>query len=356
MAETVEKSAKLSDVARAAGVSQGTVSNVFNRPALVREEVREHVHDVARRLGYRGPDPKGRLLRAGKVNAIGIATAEPLSYFFEDPYARGVMEGIAETADAAGAGISLVSAANDETLAWNIQSALVDGFVLFCIEGGERLVRLTRERQLPFVALALGAEDNTVATVGVDSFAGGRLAAEHLVGLGHRKFAVVALPVRPGHSESGPITLADVDVAIYSTSRDRVHGYFDVLSGQGIDTSTVPIVETQNDEPTVRAALATLFGGRDHPTALLVQSDRAALIAIDWLHQHGFDVPRDVSVIGFDGIAEGQLSRPRLTTIAQPLKDIGRSAVAAILNGMPPGRQTMPVELVVRDSTAPPRG
>ena len=210
MTGTIEKSAKLSDVARAAGVSQGTVSNVFNRPSLVREEVREHVHEIARRLGYRGPDPKGRLLRAGKVNAIGIATAEPLTYFFEDPYARAVMAGIAETADAAGAGISLVSAANDEALAWNIQSALVDGFVLFCIEGGERLVRLTRERQLPFIALALGTENNSVATVGVDSLAGGRLAAEHLVGLGHRKFAVVALPVRPGHGESGPITLAEV--------------------------------------------------------------------------------------------------------------------------------------------------
>ena len=210
MTGTIEKSAKLSDVARAAGVSQGTVSNVFNRPGLVREEVREHVHEIARRLGYRGPDPKGRLLRAGKVNAIGIATAEPLTYFFEDPYARAVMAGIAETADAAGAGISLVSAANDEALAWNIQSALVDGFVLFCIEGGERLVRLTRERQLPFIALALGTENDSVATVGVDSLAGGRLAAEHLVGLGHRKFAVVALPVRPGHGESGPITLADV--------------------------------------------------------------------------------------------------------------------------------------------------
>src|SRR5689334_11771929 len=108
-----EKSAKLSDVARAAGVSQGTVSNVFNRPQLVREEVRERVRAVARKLGYRGPDPKGRLLRAGKVNAIGIATMEPLTYFFADPYAREVMEGIAEAASAHGSGISLVSAAND---------------------------------------------------------------------------------------------------------------------------------------------------------------------------------------------------------------------------------------------------
>src|SRR5688572_12647814 len=136
---------RLADVAKAAGVSRGTASNAFNRPEIVREEVREKVFAAAHALGYAGPDPRGRMLRAGKVNAIGIATAEPLSYFFEDPFARVVMSGIAQACDATGAGISLVSAANEEHLAWNIQNALVDGFVVFCIEGGSRLVDLTRE-------------------------------------------------------------------------------------------------------------------------------------------------------------------------------------------------------------------
>src|SRR3954465_4984393 len=105
-----------------------------------REEVRERVRAAAVRIGYGGPDPKGRLLRAGKVNAIGVATAEPLAYFFDDPFARVVMSGISQACDAPGAGISLVSAGNEETLAWNIQSALVDGFIVFCIEGGSRLI------------------------------------------------------------------------------------------------------------------------------------------------------------------------------------------------------------------------
>ena len=104
-----------------------------------------------------------------------------------------------------------------------------------------------------------------------------------------------------------------------------------------------------------RDALAALFDGGDPPTALLVQSDRAALIAIDWLQARGLNVPGDVSVIGFDGIAEAALSRPGLTTVAQPLLDIGRHAVRAILAGTPQGRRTLPVELVVRASTAAPR-
>ncbi|TIU77097.1 MAG: LacI family transcriptional regulator, partial [Mesorhizobium sp.] len=77
---------RLADIAKAAGVSHGTASNVFSRPEIVRAEVRERVKAVAEQMGYAGPDPKGRLLRAGKVNAIGVATTEPLSYFFDDPF------------------------------------------------------------------------------------------------------------------------------------------------------------------------------------------------------------------------------------------------------------------------------
>ena len=82
------KGARLVDVAERAGVSKATASNVFNRPEMVREEGRERVRAAAEAIGYAGPDPRGRMLSGGKVNAIGVATAEPLSYFFEDPFAR----------------------------------------------------------------------------------------------------------------------------------------------------------------------------------------------------------------------------------------------------------------------------
>src|ERR1700755_1311227 len=123
---TLDRTAKLSDVAREAGVSQGTVSNVFNRPEIVREEVRERVREVAAKLGYKGPDPKGRLLRAGKVNAIGVAATEPLGYFFTDPCAGGMVPGVRGACDDAGAGLSLISATSHEELAWNIRNAIVD--------------------------------------------------------------------------------------------------------------------------------------------------------------------------------------------------------------------------------------
>ena len=107
MSSRMSKAIRLADVAREAGVSHGTASNVFSRPDIVRDEVRKRVRAAAERLGYAGPDPKGRLLRAGKVNAIGVAMAEPLSYFFDDPFAKVVMSGISQVCDATGAGISL---------------------------------------------------------------------------------------------------------------------------------------------------------------------------------------------------------------------------------------------------------
>src|SRR5437899_12132453 len=90
---------KLADVAKAARVSQGTASNVFNRPELVRPEVRERVEASARRLAYAGPDPRGRLLRGGKVNAIGIVMADDTAYFFREPFARMLLPRIAAVSD-----------------------------------------------------------------------------------------------------------------------------------------------------------------------------------------------------------------------------------------------------------------
>ncbi|WP_421761978.1 LacI family DNA-binding transcriptional regulator [Devosia sp.] len=349
----IERTARLADVAKAAGVSQGTVSNVFSRPELVRQEVREHVKAIAASIGYRGPDPRGRMLRAGKVNAIGVATSEPLSYFFDDPFARELMRGISEACDAEGSGLALVSAQNNERLAWNIESALVDGFVLLCLEGGERLVELTRQRQLPFVALALGRPDPSVSAIGVDDFIGAQRAARHLCELGHRRFGVLALEFDDGHV--GPVTAAQIAVARYQTSKLRAEGYFSVLGEYGIDTSMVPVWETQSTDASTSAGLEALFAAQPYPTALLCMSDRIALVALKWLAEHRLSVPRDVSVIGFDGVPEAARSEPPLTTMAQPILEMGRRAVRAILQPTAePERQVLETTLDVRGSTAAP--
>lgn len=349
-----EKPIRLADIAKAAGVSQGTASNVFSRPHLVREEVRNRVKAKAKEMGYNGPDPKGRLLRAGKVNAIGVVTAEPLSYFFNDPYARVLMSGITEACDAGGAGISLVSAQSGDELVWNINSAIVDGFILFCLEGDSRLIDLTRERKLPFVALALGFEDESIPAIGVDNVLGARTMARHLAELGHRRVAILSLPFVD--DRFGPASMNEVRSAVYSTSSDRIYGYLEGLSEFGIAPEDVPIFETQNDTQTIHPGLEYLFGRDSAPTAILAMSDRIALDALEWLRERGLRVPGDVSVAGFDGVPEAALSTPPLTTIEQPIAEIGRRAVQAILDETGPAhRQMLDLKLVVRDSTAPPK-
>ena len=336
-------------------MSHGTASNVFSRPEIVRDEVRERVFAAAQKLGYAGPDPRGRLLRAGKVNAIGVATAEPLSYFFDDPFARVVMSGITQACDATGAGISLVSAVNQEQLAWNIQSAVVDGFVVFCLEGGSRLVDLARERRLPFVALDYGIDDESISTIGVDDVEGARMAARHLTELGHRRFAVLSLAL--ADTTAGAISWDQAETAIYAGTRDRLRGYAGEFLAAGIMTKDVPLFETDNDWQSTAAGLDRIFARPEPPTAILAMSDKVALHALDWFRARGIAVPRDVSVVGFDGVPEGLVSDPPLTTITQPMAEMGRRAVQTILGfDGTIRRETLDVELAVRGSTAPPPG
>jgi DNA-binding LacI/PurR family transcriptional regulator len=265
-----------------------------------------------------------------------------------------LMEGMSEACDAAGAGLSLVSSQNREKLAWNVQSALVDGFVLVCVEDGEKLVTEGRERQLPFVAVALGDPDESISAIGIDEQAGARLAADHLARLGHRRFGIVSFELADGRS--GPVDMAEIEAATYATARERIYGYFAALRAFGIDAGAVPVFETLMTRASVEAAIAFLFDRPDPPTAILAMSDTVGLMAIDILKARGLAVPYDVSIVGFDGVPEAGLSTPPLTTIAQPIAEIGRRAIETILHyDGKPHRETLPVELVVRASTAPPR-
>lgn len=353
MARSIDASIKLKDVAKAAGVSQGTASNVFSKPDVVRDEVREHVLAVAKALGYAGPSITGRLLRQGRVNAVGVAAIEPLNYFFEDLWARQLMSEISEICDARGAGVALVSARNDERLAWNIQSALVDGFILLCVEGGEKLVDITRQRQLPYVALAIGAADSSIPAIGVDNVSGARMAAEHVIGLGHNHLAILSTSL--SEHGVGLKSEAEVRAANYSTSRDRAVGYWQAMSAAGIDRAAVPVFETREDEASTHAAMATMFAAAEPPTAILAMSDKIAMHAVDWLFRNGRSVPGDVSIVGFDGVPEGAVATPKLTTIAQPMAEIARRAVEAALGGVQvEGRQVLQTELVVRETTSRP--
>jgi DNA-binding LacI/PurR family transcriptional regulator len=345
---------RLVDLARAAGVSQGTASNVFNRPHVVRPEVRERVLDWAERLGYQGPDPAGRMLRAGKANAVGVVTDTELTYFFRDPYMRLLMEGIAEVCNENSAGLSLVSSLNDQAAAWTVQTAMVDGFIVDCMEHGHRLVDLVLKRNLPFVAADFEAGPG-INSVKVDDIGGAALAAGHLLELGHRRIAILSMPFRDD-GRIGFVDAARMQTVLYVVTGARMQGYRQAFAAAGLDPDRVPVYETQNDPPTVAAGMEAVMALDPRPTALIGMADVIALRALDDLLNRELKVPDDVSLVGFDGIPESETSVPPLTTIVQPIKEKGRRAAQMVFDGSSGKQVTLDLSLAVRGSTAPPRG
>ena len=353
---------KLKDVAKAAGVSQGTASNAFNRPELVRPELRERVEAAARNLSYSGPDPKGRLLRAGKFNAIGVVmpAAAGIPLGFTHPYMRDFLAGVAEVCEEQGAGLTLVSGVDDRK-GWGIGNALVDGFIFGQIEEIE-LIEPAVRRKLPFVVMDIdGGPD--ISSVRIDDRDAARQAAQHLVDLGHRRFAVLTVLRQSGRAPifHGPAE-AHHELAVgYRNDHDRLNGIADVLAGVGISIDDVPIVEVFGG-----AAEGASFGGAaegalmlldnaPEATAVIALEDTQELAVLSGARRGGIIVPRDLSVVGFDNPPEAARTDPPLTTIVPPTVEKGRVAARILFEGGPPRQVVLPVKLVVRSSTAPPR-
>jgi DNA-binding LacI/PurR family transcriptional regulator len=342
----------LDDVAKAAGVSRGTVSNVFNKPDRVRPELRDHVFAVALRLGFGGPDPKGRLLRDGKFNAIGFIP--PGNYAIEDmirsPYGRELVLGAARACDAAGATLSLVNG-TDERRAASIRDALVDGFILGH-SADVALIRSARNRQLPFVILE-SDHGPDVSSIRIDARAGAMTAIGHLASLGHRRFGILSVRRTPGppliHRSAVPTRAGLGDFPLDS---ERLQGFADALAEAGLSLDDMPIVETVPGDPKAGAAI---FDNFPETTAIVTMSDWQAITVLDEATRRGIDVPGRVSVIGFDGTVESARTSPPLTTIAHDIAGKAQLAAEMIFAGGLPRQVVMPVELKIRASTAPPR-
>ncbi len=346
----------LSDVAAAARVSKSTASNAFSRPERVRPALRARVAEAAKALGYAGPDPRGRLLSSGKVHAIGVVppSAFGISLFFKDPYTIEFLAGVTEVCEAEGVGLSLVSGREDQQ-AWGITSAVVDGFILNSSEQIEFIAPAKRAR-FPVVVMSDSAPSD-VSSVSITGADGAAQVTEHLLALGHRRF-VIAVPLRefrapvfhpPGRDR---VLVAPIDVP------DRIAGIAAALNAAGLSLDDMPIMEmcsTPEEVAAFGSGIATLLGSAPDATALIALNDKVALAVLKYAREQGLSLPRDLSVVGFDDVAEAARADPPLTTVAQPTFEIGRTAARLLLEGGPPRHVVLPVKLMVRGSTAPPR-
>jgi DNA-binding LacI/PurR family transcriptional regulator len=354
---------KLVDVARAAGVSRGTASNAFTHPKLVSDALRERVLAAATELGYGGPNPSGRLLRLGKVNAIGVTPpgSYGVSVAFSNSYFREFLTGVGAVCDERGASLTVISGIGPDKT-WGIRNALVDGFILHQMEDAALIE--ARRRQLPFVVVDLEGDAET-SFVRIDDRAGGRLAAAHLIALGHRRFAILSvLRQDPTHAPAAslePIYHCPNEVRHrllrgFSVDDDRLAGYAGALAEVGLSIDEIPIVECGADSVANAAKGARLlFDKAPDVTAILAMTDVQALAVIEEARRRGIAVPGGLSVVGFDDIPEARLATPALTTVVHPIVEKGRTAARILFESGPPQQVTLPVSLAVRSSTAAPR-
>jgi DNA-binding LacI/PurR family transcriptional regulator len=305
----------LQTIADAVGVSRTTVSNAYNRPDQLAPALRERILAAAHELGYSGPDPAARRLRSGRRDAVGLLLTEGLSHAFTDPAAGLLLQGIARTIEDAGLALLLVPDRD------GVLDAVVQSLCLCALPEGHPNVEAALARRLPLVVV----DEPRLADhayVGIDDRRGARLAAEHLLALGHRRFALLC-----GES---------------ATQRERRAGFREALDAAG----------ARWEEPD---DLAEALAADDRPTAVLAGSDQRALAALETARDAGLVVPHDLSIVGFDDIPGAAWSVPALTTVRQPLLRKGEIAGQLLTSAATARREVvLPVELVVRCSTARP--
>ena len=316
--------------------------------------MRELVQEAAQRLGYSGPDPIGRLLMGAKAHAIGVLPPGdvPVAHAVGSPFFREFMLGVAEVCDENDASLLVISGAENRKT-WAIKNALVDGFILGHLE--EAALVAARQRKTPFVVMDVdaGPEVNSVRVNGRD---GARRAAEHLLDLGHRRFAIFSVLRKPADAIWSPPDTSERRLAGgFPLDDEKLLGYADALALAGISIDDAPVVEAHLLSPWVDAGAGMLLDRAPEATAILAMSDRHAVAVLAEAKRREINVPGDLSVIGFDDAENAPFVDPPLTTMAQPTTEKGRIAARILFEGGPPRQAVLPAKLIIRASTAPPR-
>ena len=344
-------------VAQDLGVSRATVSNAYNRPDQLSPALRERILARAAELGFSGPDPMARGLRRGRVGAVGVLVDEGLSYAFSDPTAVLLLDGLARALQADGLGLLLHAGSGDAgSDLEHVRGAAVDAWVVQSLPDGHPAVAAVAERGRPVVVVDQPLLPG-VPVVGIQDAEGAATAVRHLTSLGHRRLAVLAMPMSADRV-AGPADRARQRGATYHVVRERLAGAAAAVAEAGLDWADVPVVEcASNDPESARAAVTALLAGPTPPTAVFALSDQLARGALRAARSAGVPVPGALSVVGFDDSPAAAGMTPPLTTVAQPLRDRGEAVgalVRALLAGHPvDAPPPAEVHLVVRSSTGP---
>jgi len=327
----------IKQVAQRAGVSLGTVSNVLNRPETVAPETRQRVLDAIAELGYVRND-SARQLRAGRSRTIALVVLDVANPFFAD-----VVRGAEVAAEERGAVVVICNsredAARERLHLERLEEQRVLGVLITPVDDtpGSRLEGLIA-RGTPVVLVDRGAGRYNRCSVAVDDVAGGRLAGQHLLDLGHRRIAFVG----------GPFALAQVT--------DRHEGLASVTAGRAtLTVVTTPSLTVAEGRAAARAIVAA--SPRTRPTAVFCANDLLALGVLQELTLAGVRVPDEIAILGYDDIEFAAAAAVPLSSIRQPREQLGQTAAELLLDEVNnPDKHghrhvVFQPDLVVRDST-----
>ena len=314
-----------------------TVSKVINNRYGVAAATMAHVLSIVEEMGYES-SLVARSLRNHKTNVIGILVAD-----FE-PYSTEVLKGAAravhgsgyELVAYSGGGLATRKGSWEQRYLSRLGGTLIDGAIIVT----PTVVEATAE--VPIVAIdAHRGMSDSLHTIDADNLEGGRLAAEHVLALGHRRIGFI----------SGRQDL--------ESAHQRERGVREALQARGLSLDDALIRCGEFESEPSRVAARDLLALADRPTAIVAANDISAIATLEVAQSMGLRVPDDLSIIGFDNIPESVLTEPTRSTIRQPIQEMGRLGIEvllALMRGETPTHRhlSLPTTLVARQSTAPP--
>ncbi|UXY27744.1 LacI family DNA-binding transcriptional regulator [Streptomyces sp. HUAS TT20] len=336
----------LEEVAARAGVGRGTVSRVINGSPRVSEATRAAVEAAVEELGY-VPNTAARALAANRTDAIALVVPEPETRFFAEPYFSDMLRGVgAELADTE-MQLLLIFAGSDrerQRLAQYLAAHRVDGVLLVSVHADDPLPDLLSQLEIPAVISGPRSAKETLTSVDSDNYGGGRSAVEHLLAGGRRTIAHIT---------------GRLDV--YGAQR-RVDGYRDALRDAGHTVDERLIEPGDFTEEGGRRAMTKLLERAPGLDAVFAGSDVTAAGARQVLRETGRRIPEDVALVGYDDSAIARHMDPPLTSVRQPIVEMGRAMLNLLLTdiadrrpaasrGLERRHLVLPTELVTRTSS-----
>ncbi|HEY8590923.1 MAG TPA: LacI family DNA-binding transcriptional regulator [Naasia sp.] len=331
------RSATLSDVAKAAGVSLATASKALNGKDQVRAETRDRVVRAAERLAF-SPNALARSLLAGRSGTVGLLTSD-----LEGRFSIPIMMGAEDAFGAGRVSVFLCDARGDSIREQHHVQALlsrrVDGLIVVGSSTDPRS-SLGRNLSVPVVYAYAPSEDPADVSIVTDNVDAGRRAVEHLVGAGRTRIAHIT------------------GDASYAAARDRAKGVTDTLDRLGLQLAGGSVLFGSWNEPWGRGAARLLLDRDEQVDAIVAGSDQIARGVLDALHDRQLRIPEDIAVIGFDNwTVLATNSRPQLTSVDLRLEELGRLAAQRLFEAMDgdvrPGVETLQSRVITRGSTTP---